>query len=75
MFETRCMQQGYILRITQHRWTDYHKPYVMDQNGVPNGIRTHVTAVKGRCPRPLDDRDSQIRLKYIISGDECQEFF
>ncbi len=26
--------------------------------GVPTGIRTQVTAVKGRCPRPLDDRDS-----------------
>jgi hypothetical protein len=24
--------------------------------GDPNGIRTRVTAVKGRCPRPLDDR-------------------
>ena len=21
----------------------------------PNGIRTHVTGVKGQCPRPLDD--------------------
>ena len=27
--------------------------------GVPNGSRTRVTAVKGRCPRPLDDRDEQ----------------
>ena len=26
--------------------------------GVPTGILTPVTAVKGRCPRPLDDRDS-----------------
>ena len=25
-------------------------------NGDPNGIRTRVTAVKGRCPGPLDDR-------------------
>ena len=25
--------------------------------GVPTGIRTPVAAVKGRCPRPLDDRD------------------
>ena len=25
--------------------------------GVPKGIRTPVTAVKGRCPRPLDDGD------------------
>lgn len=27
-------------------------------NGVPTGIRTPVTAVKGRCPRPLDDGDN-----------------
>src|SRR5438270_4251508 len=25
-------------------------------SGEPNGIRTRVTAVKGRCPGPLDDR-------------------
>ena len=25
--------------------------------GVPTGIRTPVAAVKGRCPRPLDDGD------------------
>ena len=28
----------------------------MPANGDPNGIRTRVTAVKGRCPGPLDDR-------------------
>ena len=27
------------------------------QGGVPTGIRTPVAAVKGRCPRPLDDGD------------------
>ena len=27
-------------------------------NGVPKGIRTPVTAVKGRCPGPLDDGDA-----------------
>ena len=27
--------------------------------GVPTGIRTPVTAVKGRCPRPLDDGDNK----------------
>src|ERR1700681_3404115 len=26
--------------------------------GVPNEIRTRVTAVKGRCPGPLDDGDA-----------------
>ena len=29
----------------------------LDGSGVPKGIRTPVTAVKGRCPRPLDDGD------------------
>jgi uncharacterized protein len=28
-------------------------------NGVPNGIRTRVLAVKGQCPRPLDYGDAQ----------------
>ncbi len=27
------------------------------ESGVPTGIRTPVIAVKGRCPRPLDDGD------------------
>jgi hypothetical protein len=30
---------------------------ISQKNGVPKGIRTPVTAVKGRCPRPLDDGD------------------
>src|SRR5436190_10816466 len=29
--------------------------------GVPTGIRTPVIAVKGRCPRPLDDGDKRNR--------------
>ena len=29
----------------------------MEILGAPNGIRTRVTAVRGRCPRPLDDGD------------------
>jgi twinkle protein len=32
---------------------------VLDNVGVPNRIRTGVAAVKGRCPRPLDDGDRQ----------------
>ncbi len=31
------------------------KPLIID--GVPKGVRTPVTAVKGQCPRPLDDGD------------------
>ncbi len=27
--------------------------------GVPDGNRTRVAAVKGRCPRPLDDGDAK----------------
>ncbi len=29
----------------------------LDFTGVPNGSRTRVVGVKGRCPRPLDDGD------------------
>jgi hypothetical protein len=32
-------------------------------SGIPKGIRTPVTAVKGRCPRPLDDRDTNTIVK------------
>ena len=27
-------------------------------DGIPYGIRTRVAAVKGRCPKPLDERDA-----------------
>ena len=35
------------------------KPLILSKQVLraPNGIRTRVTAVKGRCPRPLDDGD------------------
>ena len=32
--------------------------------GVPSEIRTRVAAVKGRCPRPLDDGDLAIFYIY-----------
>ena len=42
-------------------------------SGIPKGIRTPVTAVKGRCPRPLDDRDTLIpneilNYKFIVKS-------
>src|SRR2546426_5479419 len=30
-----------------------------EEFGVPYGSRTRVAAVKGRCPRPLDERDAR----------------
>jgi hypothetical protein len=36
--------------------------------GDPNGIRTRVTAVKGRCPRPLDDRVSERQISRRRQG-------
>lgn len=30
----------------------------VNKNGVPNGTRTRVAALKGRSPRPLDDGDA-----------------
>jgi hypothetical protein len=40
----------------------------------PNGIRTRVTAVKGRCPGPLDDRvtsASNIRIATLQRKVNC----
>src|SRR5207245_6109784 len=39
-----------------------------ESNGDPNGIRTRVTAVKGRCPRPLDDRVTKPANIPFVSG-------
>ena len=38
----------------------------------PNGIRTRVTAVKGRCPRPLDDGDV-LRLANLTREKVCDQ--
>ena len=35
----------------------------LSENGVPKGIRTPVAAVKGQCPRPLDDGDNFVSTK------------
>ncbi len=36
-----------------------------NKNSTPNGIRTRAAAVKGRCPRPLDDGG----LLFFLVGD------
>ncbi len=35
----------------------YESEQKCKKTGVPKGIRTPVTAVRGRCPGPLDDGD------------------
>ncbi len=43
--------------------TPYRFPRIaatVTKSGVPTGIRTPVSTVKGWCPRPLDDGDKQI---------------
>ncbi len=37
-------------------------------DGAPNGTRTRVPALKGRCPRPLDDGDVSARLPSIAAS-------
>jgi hypothetical protein len=36
---------------------------VKDNFGSANGIRTRVTAVRGRCPRPLDDSAEELYVR------------
>ena len=42
-------------------------------SGVPKGIRTPVTAVKGRCPRPLDDGDAGLFLRFGARRDRTAD--
>ncbi len=45
-----------------------HRGDPFSLNGVPKGIRTPVTAVKGRCPGPLDDGDTRTMFREEIGG-------
>jgi hypothetical protein len=42
---------------------------MMQMSCVPKGIRTPVAAVKGQCPRPLDDRDIDCGAKRDRTAD------
>src|SRR5436190_12851152 len=49
-----------LLRVSSRYWrvaSSRARRAVGGRDGVPNRIRTGVAAVKGRCPRPLDDGD------------------
>ena len=46
---------GHMLDISDRKFDQR-----IENIGVPKGIRTPVTAVKGRCPRPLDDGDADL---------------
>ena len=48
-------------------------PQVTELLGVPTGIRTPVTSVKGRCPRPLDDGDLRQRTVHSQLRKKAQE--
>ncbi len=43
---------------TQRVGREHYDPVTRDFERTPNGIRTRVTALKGRRPRPLDDGGS-----------------
>jgi hypothetical protein len=43
---------------------------VVQSGGVPSGIRTRVTGVKGRRPRPLDDGDTSDEHSTIARSSE-----
>ncbi|MDF2867815.1 MAG: hypothetical protein K0S11_1285 [Gammaproteobacteria bacterium] len=51
------------------KWERAKNLYKLDAyDGVPKGIRTPVTAVKGQCPRPLDDGDNLLVKSYGLLG-------
>lgn len=60
-----------IARGTRHKKTAQKAVYIGD----PTGIRTPVTAVKGRCPRPLDDGVIWGWYAYTLKFHLLQAFF
>ena len=58
--------------LEKHKKSGSKDPHIFIINGVPYGIRTRVAAVKGRCPRPLDERDIYVRFEgihFLTSGE------
>ena len=41
------------------------------KTGVPNGSRTRVADVKGRCPWPLDDGDI-LKDQFKLQSEKCK---
>ncbi len=48
-----------IRRFRESPKSQRQRGLVLHRNGVPYGVRTRVTNVKGWCPRPLDERDAE----------------
>jgi hypothetical protein len=46
----------YFGQVNTQLYESFKRFYVW-KIGVPYGIRTRVAAVRGRCPRPLDEGD------------------
>ena len=52
----------------RHPRSRYGPSALLSPTGIPHGIRTRVAAVKGRCPRPLDERDVAQPLVAAAAG-------
>jgi hypothetical protein len=47
----------------------------LSEIGVPYGIRTRVAAVRGQCPRPLDEGDLRLSRQYLIMEETARPFW
>ncbi len=53
-----------MYEVLEHRrWQKGKQVSQKSKSGIPYEIWTRVTAVKGRCPRPLDERDTVYFLR------------
>ena len=59
----RSIYGGKTICQNEKAWHYNAKPFGF---GVPTGIRTPVIAVKGRCPRPLDDGDEALTVSLLL---------
>ena len=61
--ETRLERQSRLTPLLQTRYKKTGHQDRFYSIGVPRGSRTPVAAVKGRCPRPLDDGDEAVLIR------------
>src|SRR5438128_256610 len=79
---TQVNTDAFVMRICYAKWRQRptrSRAFIGRISGSdPNGIRTRVTAVKGRCPGPLDDRvirqlpDGQYRNSILPRKVNCR---
>jgi hypothetical protein len=71
MLQRGASTNSTFVTVPSHTWPDSSTLQLRgEEDGSANGIRTRVTAVRGRCPRPLDDSASELHVHWETGREE-----